>query len=176
MDAGESMVFRVGTLLNHPVRGKGTVIKYDPDDDMFPYLFSSDISGRENIWLSEPEVAAYYLHQKDDSKEEIVTDPITGGQKGKKLEELGFVDPWALEELARVAGMGAQKYEKFNYLRGYDWSLSYNALQRHLMKFWGGEDDDPESQQLHLAHAAWHCLALISFMQRGLGNDDRFKG
>ena len=109
------------------------------------------------------------------STEVRVTDPVTGGQKGQKAEQLGAVDPVALLELARVAGLGTQKYERFNYLRGYAWHLSYDALQRHAMKFWSGEDVDPDSGCLHAACVAWHALALCSFVLRSLGTDDRFK-
>jgi hypothetical protein len=113
-------------------------------------------------------------HASPDMRKEVrVTDPETGGQKGSKLETLGFVDPLALLELARVAGFGAKKYAPFNYLRGFVWSLSYNALQRHILLFMSGEDRDSESGRLHMAHAAWHCLALLSFSIRQLGTDDR---
>ena len=102
-----------------------------------------------------------------------VTDPSTGGMKGRKRAQLGALDPVALYHLAEVAGFGAGKYEAHNFLHGYDWSLSYDALQRHLQKFWMGEDEDSESNLLHLGHAAWHCLTLMSFVLRELGTDDR---
>jgi len=105
--------------------------------------------------------------------EEVRVTSETGGQKGRKLAEIGSLDPKALLALAEVSGFGAQKYEAFNFLKGYDWSLSFNAAQRHLLAFWSGEDLDPESGLPHLAHAAWHCLAMISFLTRELGTDDR---
>ena len=107
------------------------------------------------------------------SDEVRVTDPNTGGEKGSKLPQLGAIDPSAIMEVAKVAGFGAQKYERYNFLRGYRWSLSYDALQRHLHQFWSGEDRDEESGLYHLAHAAWHCLALLAFRLRGAGTDDR---
>jgi hypothetical protein len=103
-----------------------------------------------------------------------ITDPVTGGQKGTKPCQIGAVDVRSLIEVGKVAGFGAGKYERYNFLLGYKWSLSYDALQRHLMAFWGGEANDPESGLPHLAHAAWHCLALLSFSLRGLGTDDRY--
>lgn len=109
------------------------------------------------------------------SDEVRMTDPATGGSKGVKLERLGAIDPLALRVLATVAGFGSAKYEVFNYLRGYDWAWSYNALQRHAHAFWEGEDLDPESGLHHMAHAAWHALSLVSFTLRGLGTDTRFK-
>lgn len=103
-----------------------------------------------------------------------VVDPKTGGAKGSKIAQLGAVDPAALLEVARVAGFGGQKYDRGNFLKGYAWSLSFDALMRHLLAFWDGEETDPESGMSHMAHAAWHCLALISFSQRKLGTDDRY--
>lgn len=100
----------------------------------------------------------------------------TGGQKGTKPQQISTIDPQALLMLAEVSAFGAQKYDAFNYLKGYDWNLSYDAAQRHLMAFWNGEDRDQESGLLHVLHAAWHCLAMSSFIERGLGTDTRYKG
>lgn len=100
-------------------------------------------------------------------------DPDTGGEKGQKHLQLGAIDPVALLELSRVAAMGAEKYDAFNYLKGYDWRLSMDAAMRHALLFWAGEDLDPESGACHAAHFAWHGLALTSFYLRGLGRDTR---
>lgn len=102
-----------------------------------------------------------------------VKDPATGGEKGVKLTQVGALDPVALLLVSRVAGFGAAKYEAFNYLKGYDWAHSFNAMQRHAMLFWAGENADAESGLPHMAHAAWHALALISFAARGVGTDTR---
>jgi len=120
--------------------------------------------------LGETLVAGEYdLHDS----ETRVTDAATGGQKGVKLTQLGALDPVSLIEASRVAGYGAAKYAAFNYLRGYDWAHSFNAMQRHALLFWAGEDFDEESELHHMAHAAWHCLALVSFALRGVGTDTR---
>lgn len=105
--------------------------------------------------------------------EVMVTDPNTGGMKASKPAQESMIDPLALSVLAEVAGMGAEKYDDYNYLKGYKWSLSYDSLQRHIKAAWGGEDIDPESGLPHAAHAAWHGLALLSFYLRGLGTDNR---
>jgi len=109
------------------------------------------------------------------STEVRVTDPITGGQKGTKPERFSLL-PWdALSEVARVFAFGAAKYEADNYLRGYPWRWSLDALHRHVALVEQGEDYDAESGLLHLAHATFHCLALIAFKLRGLGTDDRWR-
>lgn len=101
-----------------------------------------------------------------------VTSP-TGGEKGQKRAQLGALDPTALLRVAEAAGYGTEKYARYNYMRGYDWSLSFDAMQRHLLQFWAGENYDDESGLLHLAHAGWHCLALIHFMTFHPDFDDR---
>lgn len=103
------------------------------------------------------------------------TDPETGAEKGVKLSQMGALDPAALYTVSEVAGMGATKYARFNFLKGYPWMLSYDAMQRHAMKFASGEDLDPESGLPHLAHMTWHGLAMLSFYIHDLGTDDRWK-
>jgi hypothetical protein len=108
-----------------------------------------------------------------DVLDEERTVSVTGGEKGRKLCEVGAVDPLAREELGKVAGFGSRKYARGNYLKGYDWSLCVDAMHRHMLAFESGEDRDPESGLLHVAHAAWHGLALTSFILRDIGTDDR---
>jgi hypothetical protein len=50
--------------------------------------------------------------------ESVVTDPTTGGQKGKKPEEYALIPVGALAEIARVYGFGARKYEPNNWRKG----------------------------------------------------------
>ena len=102
-----------------------------------------------------------------------ITDEGTGGEKGQKLDRYDLIPIWPLRVLARIFGVGAQKYADRNWEKGYDWSLSYGACQRHLNAFWGGEFFDSETHLPHLAHAAWHCLVMIEFWKDDLGTDDR---
>lgn len=108
-------------------------------------------------------------------EEERVTDPVTGGQKGAKPEDYAFIPPGALAEVARVYGMGAKKYEPWNWAKGYRWSLSFSALFRHIEAFRGGQSNDPESGLHHGAHAIFHLMTLMEYEFNGLGTDDRWK-
>ena len=108
----------------------------------------------------------------DFGEEVRVTDPETGGQKGVKIARLDLIPVYAQIEEAKVHGMGALKYAPYNWRKGYAWSLSYGAMQRHLAAFWNGEDFD-ESGLPHLAHARWHTGVLLEFMRYDLGTDDR---
>jgi hypothetical protein len=75
--------------------------------------------------------------------------------------------------VARVYAFGAKKYSDHNWRKGYAWSLSFDALMRHVTEAQQGEWLDMESGEPHLAHAVFHCLTLITFMLLGLGTDDR---
>ena len=81
----------------------------------------------------------------------------------------------ALAVVAQLYGNGAEKYEAHNWRKGYEWSKSYAALQRHASLFWQGEDIDDEMQLPHMAAVVFHALALITFMKEQPNFDDRFK-
>lgn len=110
-----------------------------------------------------------------------ITNEKTGGEKGTKLERFDLIPVGPLTQLARMYGLGAQKYAPRNWERGYDWSLSYAALQRHATAFWGGEDaiqqnelgDDPTAGVNHLVAVAWHALAMLEWMTTHPELDDR---
>lgn len=103
-------------------------------------------------------------YQRKMSGETRVTDPDTGGEKGQKAEQYSLLPVEALAQVARVYAYGAEKYSRNNWRLGYEWHLSYDAMQRHLNAFWGGEDTDPESGLPHLAHAVFHALTLLTFL------------
>jgi hypothetical protein len=97
----------------------------------------------------------------------------TGGEKGVKPERYDLIPVGPLAEVARVYGFGATKYDDRNWERGYDWSKSYAALQRHVNAFWGGDTFDDETGLPHLAHAVFHCLAMIEWYGTHPELDDR---
>lgn len=107
------------------------------------------------------------------TNERRVTDAETGAQKGTKPERYDLIPVYPLSELARVYGKGAEKYADRNWERGYAWGLSYAAMQRHINAFWGGETYDSETGLHHLAHAMFHCAALIEYGRTHPEKDNR---
>ena len=91
--------------------------------------------------------------------------------KGKLRYDL--IPPEALEALVQVYTYGATKYAPDNWRNGMEWSRVFAAIQRHLWAFWNGYDNDLESKLPHLAHAAWGCFTLLSFLSTCSGDDDR---
>ena len=81
----------------------------------------------------------------------------------------------ALMEVGKVATFGAKKYKDHNW-RGAQTNGAYiDALLRHVCNWVDGEDNDPESGLPHLAHAAWNCLALLTFRLDGKTRDERYQ-
>ena len=97
----------------------------------------------------------------------------TGGQKGSKLARFDLIPVGPLTELAKLYGKGAEKYDDRNWELGYDWSLSYAAMQRHANLFWSGEDYDEETGAPHLASVIFHAMAMLEFMRTHPEFDNR---
>ena len=127
-------------------------------------------SEREDEWER-------YYQQTTDGTEEIVTDPFTGGMKGSKRARFDLLPFDALWKAAEHFSAGGKKYEDRNWERGYNWSLSFAALHRHLSLWWNGEDVEPLTEAGEIVHhldaVVFHALALRAFTLRQIGTDDR---
>ena len=75
--------------------------------------------------------------------EERYVDPVTGGEKGKKLERYDLIPVRPLAEVARCFGMGARKYADRNWEQGLAWGRVFGALMRHLWAWWQGSIISP---------------------------------
>lgn len=123
--------------------------------------FDKAYADRQNVrgWIEEPEVR--------------VKNDRTGGEKCAK-KELYSLLPWPeIAELAHLYEAGASKYEKRNWEKGYDYSLSFDALMRHATAWWMGEETDPETKKSHMAAVAFHAFALMRFLNEYPELDDR---
>lgn len=108
---------------------------------------------------------------------EVRTTSSTGGEKGMKPERYDLLPKEALDSMARVYAFGAEKYADHNWRKRYEWSKSFAAAMRHMWAFWNGETYDEESGLPHLAHAAFHLNAMMTWLERdGEGSefDDRW--
>ena len=104
--------------------------------------------------------------------EKRVVDKETGGEKCKKMTRFSLIPPRFLWELADHFEVGAMKYDDHNWKKGYKWSLSYDALQRHIHEWAMGESRDTDTKSHHLIAAAWHCICLWWFENNKKGTDD----
>ena len=89
---------------------------------------------------------------------------------------LDLLPPELMLGVSHVLAHGAEKYSARNWELGAEWGRYYAALQRHMLAWWSGEDNDEETGMSHLWHAGC-CLAfLIAYEARNLGKDDRPTG
>ena len=80
----------------------------------------------------------------------------------------------ALKQVADVLTIGAAQYGDRNWEKGIRHSRLFAATQRHLIAWWGGEDNDPQTGKSHLAHAVCDVIFLLAFVVRGRADlDDR---
>ena len=98
------------------------------------------------------------LHKKEENVEQS-----TSGRKyddGKLRYDL--IPSECMEVLARILTYGANKYEANNWQNLEDYyNRYYAANERHIQKWRQGEDYDPESGELHLAHAFTNVCFLL---------------
>jgi len=98
-------------------------------------------------------------------------------EKGLRYNEgktrMDLLEPFAIEQLAKVFTIGAKKYAPNNWLKGMEWSKVTASLKRHLNAYEQGIDYDSETGLLHAAHIAWNAMALISYYKFHPEMDDR---
>lgn len=81
---------------------------------------------------------------------------------------MGLLPFDSLEAVADILTFGAEKYGPRTWQTIEAPEDRYlDALLRHLSAHAQGEDLDPESQRLHLAHAACNALFLLHFALKG---------
>ena len=99
----------------------------------------------------------------------------SGGTKhdGDK-PRMDLLDPYAMEQLAKVLTFGASKYAAHNWRQGLAKSRLLAAALRHLFAYLGGQDKDPETGLSHVAHAMCCCMFLLGLEHRP-ELDDRWK-
>lgn len=99
---------------------------------------------------------------------------------GDKKVGRSVVPITALAQLSLAFLEGALKYGAHNWTKsGAKASVYYNALDRHAMRYWAGEDYDVELFQKtgvkvhHLAKVMACCAIIIDAETRGVLVDDR---
>ena len=97
----------------------------------------------------------------------------TSSTKGLKYDagknRLDLIPPEMIEGIGRIFTMGAEKYAPWNWRdEPLDpWRLEA-AMLRHICARRKGEVSDPESGLDHYLHAAWNCLVLAYYEEKGL--------
>lgn len=93
---------------------------------------------------------------------------------GIKKAPLSTVSGPVLMELGLAMLEGARKYGRFNYReKGVLASVYYDAVMRHMIDWYEGEDLDPDSGLSHVTKAIATLVVLRDAMIQGKFKDDR---
>lgn len=88
---------------------------------------------------------------------------------------MDLLDSYALEQLSRVLSFGAIKYAPQNWRRGIAYSRLIAAALRHIFAFMRGENNDPETNLPHPAHAMCCMMFLLWMIENKPNLDDRWE-
>lgn len=96
-----------------------------------------------------------------DTGSRSVSEPVAVKRDAGK-PRMDLIPPDELLELGALFALGAVKYDDDNWREGdgLEWNRLYAAAQRHLTKWWAGEDYDDEDGQPHLIAVAFCALTL----------------
>jgi hypothetical protein len=100
---------------------------------------------------------------------------MSGGTKhDQEKPRMDLLDPYAIEQLAKVLTFGAKKYDAHNWRKGIVKTRLLAALLRHTFAYLAGYDRDEETGLSHAAHAMCCCMFLLGLEHR-VDLDDRWK-
>jgi hypothetical protein len=118
------------------------------------------------------------MEKKENDKKKDTT-ATTGKGNGLRFNRgklrYDLVEPRAHRDMVEVLTDGANKYFDRNWENGLTWTSVLASLKRHIAAIELGEDRDPESGKLHIAHAACNVHFLNAFYYTFPQGDDRPK-
>jgi hypothetical protein len=80
----------------------------------------------------------------------------------------------AIQALGKAMEDGSRKYGRYNWREtGVTASVFYDAMMRHLLAWYNGEDLAQDSQVEHLAHIMANCAILLDAKDNNILKDDR---
>ena len=74
-----------------------------------------------------------------------------------------LVSPEFILATAMILTHGAKKYDAENWRKGIKYKRIYGGIQRHLLAWFNGENNDPDSGCPHLWHASCGLMFLITY-------------
>lgn len=124
---------------------------------------------RNNIFLDEQQD----LKSTEESVSDVDVNPKD--RVGREKPGLASVPCASLFEVGSAMAFGGRKYGRHNWRVGEKIraSIYYDAIMRHIMRWWEGEDVATDSEIHHLSHAAAGAMILRDAELLGNMLDDR---
>lgn len=106
-------------------------------------------------------------------REELIDSNLKTAAARKK-PVVSSVPPIAILALGAAMQDGVSKYGRFNWRKTETTAtVFYDAMMRHLIAWYSGEDYAPDSKVHHLAHVMAGCAIILDSVQNGVFNDNR---
>lgn len=167
---GDSVVIMLDGAAGADVHvGEKGVIKSIVPERLCPYLVTMVRNGFKYRFDD------IHIASELDYKEPAQPSPVGGTKHDSGKPDLSLLPPVALNLAAEVFMFGAQKYGRWNYLKGFPQSRLIAASLRHITAYMWGEDLDPESGKSHLGHALCCLMMLLAIKETKTDIDDRPK-
>lgn len=99
----------------------------------------------------------------EEAKKDVLNGKGTKDDKGKL--KICISDPNFWEEVVRVMEAGAAKYERANWQKDLEPDRLLEALIRHAIRIWKGEEFDSETGLRHSAHIGCNAM-FLNFSER----------
>lgn len=104
-------------------------------------------------------MSRYVIHDSG-TREEFPSGMVRDRREGKGRYDL--ISPFALRRLAGVYERGAVKYDERNWEKGAPYCRFLDSALRHIEQYLARETDED-----HLAQAAWNLFAIMHFEELG---------
>lgn len=123
------------------------------------------VSRERDIWLDKPKETMNEVRPVDRNVK-------TAAAIGKP--QMSAVPPVGMLALGAAMSDGAHKYGRFNWrTTEVTASVFYDAMLRHLLGWWSGEDHAKDSKVAHLGHLMAGAAIVLDAEMHGVFNDDR---
>lgn len=139
---------------------------YGKDDRIASHSCQGEVQDERGLWVVEGNLKLLSdFEYKDGNPKDSV---------GTKKAPMSCVPSGPLMEMAVGMQEGARKYGRHNYRAyGIRASVYYDATMRHLMAWWEGEDQDPDSGMSHITKAMTSLCVLRDAQINDMWTDDR---
>ena len=124
-----------------------------------------------NTFEAEP----YIVNPSNPELNEYKTDKGEAIRFNQDKLKFEYVNPQAHRDMVDVLTYGSKKYYPRNWEKGFSWTSVVGSLKRHIDAWERGEDYDPDSGLLHMAHVAANAHYLNAFYYLFPQGDDRPK-
>jgi hypothetical protein len=154
----------------------GTVVSADHDSENGYWVeWDNQEMFEGKLWSSAEELEFFYKGERII----LAQSPVDNNPKtlvALSKPKLSDVPPVALFALGAAMSDGASKYGRYNYRdTSATASVFYDAIMRHLVDWYNGEDFAHDSNVNHLGHIMASCAILLDAELNGSFVDDRDK-